>query len=266
VLAGRCVLLADDNPYNRKAMAAYLHQAGVEVIEASHGKAVLELLQGRDHWDAVLLDINMPGMSGLETAQSIRASELACRDVPIIALTAHSDAATVAAAQAAGMNAFLTKPVDASVLYEKLRQVAGPHAGLASAPLAATPGGSFDGVVSVGLLDLKRLESYRRIGMLEELLSDYFPEAGRLVDKLDAASARQDLDEALDALHSLLGMSGEAGASALHQLVRRVYVPMVEERRWPAATGWIEQIRALAARTDQALTAYGQEQSRANAL
>ena len=265
MLAGRCVLLADDNPYNRKAMAAYLHQAGVEVVEASHGKAVLELLDARLHWDAVLLDINMPGMTGLDTAQAIRRGQPAWRNVPIIALTAHSDPGTVAAAGAAGMNAFLTKPIDASVLYEKLRQVLGLGPGQAAAgPLAATRA-SMPAGFPAGLLDCARLESYRRIGMLEELLGDYLIEAARLVDRVDEAAQADRLEEGLDALHSLLGMSGEAGAAALHQLVRRIYVPMVEERRWPDDRGWVQQIRELAGRTDMELTAYAQEQSRAGA-
>ena len=260
------MLLADDNPYNRKAMTAYLHQAGVKVTEAAHGQAVLELLRTRSGWDAIVMDINMPGMNGLEAAQAIRRSTLACRDVPIIALTAHSDQATVAAAQAAGINAFLTKPVDAFVLYEKLRQLMAPGLGrVAAAPLAATPGGDL-GAAGPDLLDLKRLESYRRIGMLDELLSDYFPEAARLIDRLDVAAQREDLRDGLEALHSLLGMSGEAGAAALHQLVRRIYVPMVEERRWPPADGWLEQIRALAIRTDQGLSAYGRQQARTAAI
>jgi two-component system CAI-1 autoinducer sensor kinase/phosphatase CqsS len=266
VLSGREVLLADDNPYNRKAMTAYLHQAGMKVTEAAHGQAVLELLRGRATWDAIVMDINMPGMSGLEAARAIRGSTLASRDVPIIALTAHSDDAMVAAAQAAGINAFLTKPVDAFVLYEKLRQLVAPgFVRSAPAPLAATPGGG-SGAAGADLLDLKRLESYRRIGMLEELLSDYFPEAARLIDRLDAAAQRQDLQDGLEALHSLLGMSGEAGAAALHQLVRQIYVPMVEERRWPPVDGWLEQIRALALRTDAALSAYGRQQARTAAL
>ena len=267
LLEGYCVLLADDNPYNREAMTAYLHQAGVEVVEASHGQAVLDLLQSRGHWDAVLLDINMPGMTGLEAAQAIRQSASGWRNVPIIALTAHSDPGIVAAAQAAGINAFLTKPVDASILYDKLRQVAVPGFGTAAAaPLASTPSSLPDSLATTaGLLDFKRLETYRRIGMLDELLVDYFPEAARLVGKLDRAARTEDLEEALEALHSLLGMSGEAGASGLYQLVRRIYLPMVEERRWPVGEGWVQQIRELAARTDLELTAYGREQSRASA-
>ena len=83
--------------------------------------------------------------------------------------------------------------------------------------------------------------------------------------KVDEAVQADSLEGGLDALHSLLGMSGEAGASALHQLVRRIYVPMVEERRWPDGRGWVLQIRELAARTDLELTAYAREKSRAGA-
>ncbi len=88
----------------------------------------------------------------------------------------------------------------------------------------------------------------------------------RLAEKLDHSVARQDLQESLDVLHSLLGISGEAGASALHQLVRGVYVPMVEERRWPVSSGWLEQIKALAIQTDEALKAYGEAQSKVDAI
>jgi hypothetical protein len=51
-------------------------------------------------------------------------------------------------------------------------------------------------------------------------------------------------------------MSGEAGATALHRLVRRIYVGMAEVRRWPARPGWLPEIRALARETDEALRAY----------
>ena len=266
LLAGRRILMADDNPYNRKAMAAWLRHAGANVLEAEHGQAVLDQLNGPGPWDAVLMDINMPGMDGLETASAIRASGKAWRDLPIVALTAHSDNAMVQAAQAAGMNDFLTKPVEAAVLYQKLGQLLGgttiPAASQFLAQLPERVQGAGDGA----LLNLDRLESYRRIGMLDELLTDYVPEMARLLDRLDASAALADLQTSRDVLHSLLGMSGEAGASALHQLVRRIYVPMVEDQRWPAAGGWLEQIRALAMRTDQALTAYGHEQSRPKAI
>jgi two-component system CAI-1 autoinducer sensor kinase/phosphatase CqsS len=252
LLAGRRVLLADDNPYNRKAVTAYLKHAGAVVLEVSHGGAVLEQLQSSDRWDVILMDINMPGMSGLEATQAVRASGIACSEVPIIALTAHSDQAMVGAARAAGMNGFITKPVDAAELYRTLRELV--TGGEVAMPEVSTVRNA--GAGEGRLLDLERLESYRRMGMLEELLSDYMPEIGRLVERLEGCVARQDLPQALDVLHSLLGMSGEAGGAALYQLVRSVYVPMVETHSWPGQPGWLEQISALTAQTHRALNAH----------
>jgi CheY-like chemotaxis protein len=260
--AGFSVLLADDNAFNRKAVGAYLKHAGARVFEAAHGQAVLDHLLANGRCDAILMDINMPGMDGLQAARAIRGSRKAWADVPIIALTAYSDTATVQAAAAAGMNDFITKPVEAALLYQKLRGVAVADKGAGAAPFAA-PAHSPEAPVQGDLLDAKRLESYTRIGMLGELLTDYLPEIGRLVERLEASAQRRDFDEALEVLHSLVGMSGEAGAAALHQYARSVYVPMVEEHRWPAAEGWFGRIRMLAAQTDQALRAYGAAQPRA---
>lgn len=268
VLAGRRILLADDNPYNRKAVMAYLRQAGVKAVEVDHGQAVLEQLQTQEHWDAVLMDINMPGMDGLDAARAIRHSHLAWRDVPIIALTAHSDQHTRQVALAAGMNDFIVKPVDASALYETLRRcIAGQRTGTPVGPASPVPTeetGAY--ATDLSILDVGRLESYRRLGMLDELLSDYLPELRRLADRLDSCASRQDLPECLSTLHSLLGVSGEAGASALYQLVRSTYVPMREGQRWPDAPEWDEPIRALTGRTVQALHAYGAAQPRADAI
>jgi two-component system CAI-1 autoinducer sensor kinase/phosphatase CqsS len=252
-LAGRRVLIADDNPFNRKAVAAYLKHAGATVTEAAHGRAALEHLQEPGVWDAVLMDINMPGMDGLETTRAIRASAMPCSHVPILALTAHSDQATVQAAQAAGMNGYITKPVEAGALYRTLSDFFSGATPVTPTMLAARPPAPEH---KGRLLDLKRLESYRRIGILEELMDDYVSEITRLVERLEQGVADQNLAQSLDALHSLLGMSGDAGASALYRLVRTIYVPMVEARSWPAQLGWLEQISATTNQTQAALRAY----------
>jgi two-component system CAI-1 autoinducer sensor kinase/phosphatase CqsS len=258
VLAGRRFMLVDDNPHNRKAVAAFLKHAGAEVGEAGNGAAALEQLRSTGPWDAVLMDINMPGMDGFEAAQAIRSSPATWCNLPIVALTAHADELTVQAAQAAGMNEFITKPVDAAVLYAKLGQLAGQATGLGS-PLHPTPSALAEDTGDE-LLNLQRLESYRRIGMLEELLQDYIPELARLVQRLEQAVGQGDLQASMDTLHSLLGMSGEAGAPALYQAVRAVYVPMAETRGWPAGDTWVDRIKMLAAQTEQALGRYGPAQ------
>ncbi len=249
-LAGRRILLADDSAFNRKAVAAYLRNAAATVIEAENGRAVLEQLQALEGFDALVVDLHMPGMDGLETAHAIRSSGEPWAQIPIIALTARSDEPAVAAARAAGMNGFLVKPVDAGLLYETLvRTVSGVPTGISPAPTAAP-------VPEEGLLNLPRLESYRRLGMLEELLNDYQPEMARLVGTLTDAAGRGDRDASLAALHSLLGMSGEAGAQALYQQVRRIYVPLLEQQQWPAGAGWLAHLQQLAHRTELALKAY----------
>ena len=250
-LAGQRVLLADDNAYNRKAVAAYLRHVGVEVSEADTGQAVLQQLEaGGGSWDAVLLDINMPGMSGLDTARAIRASNRPFREVPIVALTAHSGAEMMVEARAAGMGDFITKPVDAAVLYGKLRQLRSRQPALPEAPAAVAQ-------VDERLLDIVRLERYRDIGMLEELVGDYLPEIARIVERLERSAAQLELEACLELLHSLVGLSGEAGAGALHRLSKRIYVQMSQDRRLPGEAHWVEPISALAAQSTRALKEYG---------
>jgi len=240
-LAGRSMLVADDNAYNRTALAGYLKHVGVRVVEADSGEAAIESLRLMSHCDAILMDINMPGMGGLEAARAIRASELRCREAPIIALTAHSGDDIKEAALAAGMSDFITKPVDAQVLYDKLSVLTAPRPAQTQPRHAEL------------LLDLARLENHVRIGILDELLHDYLPQMLRLVDRMEDAVKGEDLQACLDALHSLMGISGEAGAHALHQFTKSLYIPMIEGRRWPTLADWPAEVRSLAAETDVAL-------------
>jgi len=254
-LAGRRILVADDSAFNRKAIAAYLRNAAAIVIEVEHGAAVLEQLHAQDGIDAVIVDLHMPGMDGLETARAIRHAHEAWSNLPIVAMTARSDEPAVAAATAAGMNGFLVKPVEAMLLYDTITRLVSGGALPRPAPEPAQPKEP-EAMPQDGLLNLQRLESYRRLGMLDELLVDYVPELARLVDRLrDAVSAGQE-EASRDALHALLGMSGEAGALALYQQVRRIYVPLLEEGRWPESASWLAELQDLAARTEQALRAY----------
>ncbi|TFZ00928.1 response regulator [Ramlibacter henchirensis] len=263
-LEQRRVLLADDSAYNRRAVAAYLREAGAVVVEADHGEAVLQALRRGPAFDAVLMDLNMPGMGGLDTSRAIRASKETWSAIPIIALTAHSDSAAVEGAREAGMNGFLVKPVEAGQLCEVVAELTAgrdtPAPRLDQPTVAAAPQRE-----EGPLLNVTRLESYQRLGLLEELLADYLPEIARLVGVLEQAMAEQDLKRAQEAMHSLLGMSGEAGALALYQWVRGVYVPVLEQGRWPAPEEWLPKVQELAAATEKALRDYGASHSGAAA-
>jgi two-component system CAI-1 autoinducer sensor kinase/phosphatase CqsS len=254
-LEARRVLLADDSAFNRRAVAAYLHEAGASVQEVDHGMGVLEQLESGGGFDLVLMDLNMPGLDGLAAARTIRASGKPWSAVPVVALTAHSDPASLDAARQAGMDDFLVKPVEASLLIDSITRLLASAARVPKPPVAALQDTAPE--ADGALLNVSRLDSYRRLGLLDELLADYLPEIRRLLDVLAQAVQGRELQQAQDALHSLLGMSGEAGALALYQRVRRIYVPVLEERRWPEGPEWLPHLRLLAARTEEALHAYG---------
>lgn len=119
-LAGRRALVTDDDPMLRQALADVLERVNIGVAQASSGPQALEALQ-RERFDWVLLDVQMPGMDGLETTRRIRANPRQA-DVCIIAVTGNDSHADQEAAKAAGMNSVLVKPIETAHLYRILAQ------------------------------------------------------------------------------------------------------------------------------------------------
>lgn len=104
------VLVADDNPVNLAVARALLEAAGLAIETAADGSAALDRLRD-EAFDLVLMDVQMPVMSGIEAVGRIRAGEAGPADLPVIALTADGDAAHDARLQAAGFDALQTKPI-----------------------------------------------------------------------------------------------------------------------------------------------------------
>lgn len=118
-LAGMNVLLAEDNELNAEIAQALLESEGIVVTRAADGNKAVDLYVSRPagSFDAILMDIMMPGMDGYEATRAIRLSEKAdAADIPIIALTANAFNEDAKAAHDAGMNAHLPKPLDFSKL------------------------------------------------------------------------------------------------------------------------------------------------------
>jgi PAS domain S-box-containing protein len=128
LLQGRRVLMVEDNPVNMMIGVALLEQWGVHVEQASDGekalRAVDAALRSRRPFDAVLMDVHMPVMSGHEATRVLRGRP-ETRSLPIIALTAAALVSEREQALAAGMNEFLTKPIDAQRLQASLVRVIG---------------------------------------------------------------------------------------------------------------------------------------------
>jgi PAS domain S-box-containing protein len=111
------ILLAEDNPINAMLTRELLRRRGYAVSEVASGEEALVAIE-RERFDLLLTDIHMPGLDGIETARRIRARELAQGGdrLPIVALTADALETGKHACQDAGMDGFLTKPIDPAEL------------------------------------------------------------------------------------------------------------------------------------------------------
>lgn len=115
------VLIVDDNNINRLLINKVLTRWGTTTDSAENGLQAVEKITANRNYDAVLMDVYMPEMTGIEATQAIRAKDEAYfKQLPIIALTASMLSSERAEIEACGMNDYILKPFDPSALFEKL--------------------------------------------------------------------------------------------------------------------------------------------------
>lgn len=215
-LPGRRVLVVDDNVLNREVATELLEQAGISVQTAQDGLQALQLLDTQP-FDAVLMDVHMPGMDGLNVTHTIR-TRSALRHLPVIALTAQAYVEERARIEAAGMNAHLTKPVDDVLLYETLQRClrAGPPptAALApAAPLQPTPSSPAQAWDPARLRQRLAGQSPRMLHAIEGFAQDFADAPQRLRDAVRSGH----WDTVASLVHTFKGSLGYLGADLLEQ-------------------------------------------------
>ena len=125
-LSGRHILLAEDMDVNAEIMVMVLQMREMAADRASNGKQALELFSSHPegYYDAILMDMRMPEMDGLEATRAIRAMDRSdAKIIPIIALTANAFDEDVQRSMQAGLNAHLSKPVQPDTLFETLESL-----------------------------------------------------------------------------------------------------------------------------------------------
>ena len=128
-LAGRRVLLAEDVEVNAEIITALLSMRDMTAEHAENGRIAVVLFSAHEagYYDAVLMDMRMPEMDGLEATRTIRAMDREdAKTIPIIALTANAFDEDVQRSMQAGLNAHLSKPVEAEVLFKTLEELVAP--------------------------------------------------------------------------------------------------------------------------------------------
>ena len=264
-LPGVRLLVVDDNETNREIAARILQAEGAQVDVAGHGQAALDLLQARPKgFDAVLMDVHMPVLNGLDATRQIRSSPNLA-ELPVIGLTAGVSLSEQTEAIGAGMNAVVGKPFDPPVLVRTLwrclpalAQRMGGREDL-NQPAVPQPVPS-DWPTLPGV---SAVQSHTRLKghapLLWQLARRIMACVGGL-PALSAAPSRQEMDALKLPLHDLKGMAGSMGAQALYALASQaedaarlhqpeVLAPLLAQLP-PALQGW-DVAAAVAAEQSQ---------------
>ena len=210
------ILLAEDNPVNQKVALKALEKLGYKADLANDGVEALQATREK-LYDLILMDVQMPGMDGMEATRQIRdpRSGTVNPKVVIVALTAHAMAGDRQRCLDQGMDDYLAKPIKAAELQDVInRWVQGPAAGPESEPappslVVADPAPAvFDENVLLNLLEGDRESAV-------EIANQYLADAPGQVARLRDAIAAGDHVEARERAHALKGSSASVGAEAM---------------------------------------------------
>ncbi len=221
--AGASVLLAEDDFFNQEVALQVLHAARLSVAIAANGQLALEKAL-TNSYDLILMDMQMPVMDGLEATRQIRTIP-GLKKIPIIAMTANAFEEDRRACIEAGMNDFLTKPVDAETLYATLLKwlPVKPIGTLAPPPVPQETGhplGQIEQLSAIAGLDvaagLAVVNDNPAIYLrLMQLLVDSY---SKELDSLHTLLASGDLEKLGKLAHKIKGSSGGIGAKRIHKL------------------------------------------------
>lgn len=215
------VLVAEDDAALRRLIGMQLGRLGVTTVLVEHGQAAVDAVS-RETFDAVLLDLRMPVMGGLEAARAIRALD---DEVPLLALTADTAAEDVAHCRAAGMDGHLAKPISLPALRTELDR-------------RITP------VLDDALLD-ELADNLGGRALVDQMLAVYHGELPGRLERLNAATTAGELREAA---HALRSPSAGFGIARLASRLRRV-----EAAARKGVVAPLDCVNAAAGQADRAL-------------
>ncbi len=221
-LSGLRVLLAEDNPTNQLVAAQMLESLGASVILAEDGAEALEIV-AREPFDVMLVDIEMPRVSGIEVIRTVRESSGPIAEVPMIALTAYVMREHRAAIDAAGADGVIAKPIlsieqfgaDIRRFMRRRSDAAGAEGGG-----AGSANGNTSPVIDRNVYDTlaEAIGPAAMTELLGKVNSDIRAARARLVQALDPV----DLGEVRSVTHILISVAGAVGALPVQERARQM--------------------------------------------
>ncbi len=210
------ILLAEDNAVNRKLATALLEKMGHTVSVAENGREVLAACEERK-FQLILMDIQMPVMDGLKATSAIREREKGTGEhLPIIAMTAHAMKGDRERCLDAGMDGYVSKPIDPNELFATIEEVAGAM-GRSQEPSSGS-GSSSPGIDYEMLLG--RVGGDRQL--LAELVNIFLDECPKMLGQIQDAIRDGDGEALWKASHTLKGSVGNFAAPAAFEAALRL--------------------------------------------
>jgi two-component system sensor histidine kinase RpfC len=222
--ASRRVLVAEDNRTNQKVIERMLRSVGHEVTIVDNGEQALDALESHT-FDLVLMDLNMPVMGGVDAIRLHRFAASGERMPRFVALTADASDETRRQSAEAGIDAYVTKPIEVRELLSLVDRLtrAGPAPVPSTEPRASAvvvPHPRMAGALPV--LDQDSLERLRQLddqdGFIVAVISDFLEDADQLVRQIAQAAAERDADTFRDCAHALRSSAAHIGATAIFDL------------------------------------------------
>lgn len=214
------LLVAEDNPVNQKVAVRLLAKLGYETHVVGDGAAALAEAQ-KPEYAAVLMDCQMPVMSGYEAATAIRESETTATHIPVIAMTAHAMPGDREKCLAAGMDDYLTKPLRSAEVRAMLAKWVRSEPPEAPAPHVATqvvPASTSEPLDMAAVDRLREMDDPDDPGFVAELFGAYLEELPNHLAAIRDAQVAGDASTLSRSAHTLKGSSANVGADELRAL------------------------------------------------
>jgi two-component system sensor histidine kinase RpfC len=208
------ILLAEDNPINQEVIQSILEKAGHSVHIAEDGEQALDVLASEEGFDLVLLDMNMPQLSGLEVLKQFRFMDTSAK-TPVIMLSADALPETAHACLSAGADDYLTKPVDVTLMLQTINQYAPVQPSMqGTAPSAPAPEHGTDQILDHAMLDeLVWVISSRE--KFQKLLNIFISSSREHISLLSQYASAGDETLFLTEIHTIKGGAGVLWASSM---------------------------------------------------
>ena len=216
-LSGIHVLLAEDHEINQQVIEEYLKLSGVSVALANNGREALDMLE-KNQFDAVLMDVHMPEMNGIEATRKIRKQERFAQ-LPILAISAGVTEREHQECLACGMNDFITKPINPEQLIATLshwvRRHASSHQNISANIQSNDP---WSNIVAIPGFDPDKLRIIAKDDATRaiKLLLSFATDINNISAEMEAALARGNFAAAAEQAHYIKDAANNVGASSLY--------------------------------------------------